>query len=89
MDFASATSWDGKGGNAVTLIFGNDDTVTNLEYNEFNVINFANAAKVVRLNYKKQNKDTQTVLPDITGYAPFDDAKTYTVSWTESRGNWA
>jgi len=89
MDFASGISWNGSGTNAVTLIFGNDDTVTNLEYNEFNVVNFAGTAKIVRLNYKKQNLDTQTVLPDITGYDTFTDDKTYTVSWTEARGNWA
>ena len=41
MDFASSASWNAQGNNGVTLIFGNDSEVTNLEYNEFNVINFA------------------------------------------------
>jgi hypothetical protein len=41
VDFASASSWNGQGSNSVALIFGNDSEVTNLEYNEFNVVNFA------------------------------------------------
>ena len=63
--------------------------MTNLEYNEFNVINFAGAAGLVRIKYKKQNLDRGTKLPNVTGYEEFDDDKTYVVSWTESRGNWA
>jgi hypothetical protein len=35
VDFASSASWNLQGSNAVTLIFGNDSTVTELEYNEF------------------------------------------------------
>ena len=77
------------GTNAVTLIFGNDNTVTELEYNEFNVINFASAASVVRLNYNKQNLDAGTTLSATEGYASITDPRTYTVSWSSARGNWA
>lgn len=62
--------------------------MTNLEYNEFNVINFASAIGTVRMNYKKQNLDA-TNLEEVDGYAQFADDKTYTVSWTSARGNWA
>ena len=88
VDFASAGSWNGSGSNAVSLIFGNDSEVTNLEYNEFNVVNFASAAKQVRLNYKKTNIDS-VALPNVVGYPTISDDKTYTVSWAEGRGNWA
>ena len=63
--------------------------MTNLEYNEFNVINFAGAIGTVRMNYKKQNLDAGTNLTNVQEYAQFADDKTYTVSWTSARGNWA
>ena len=78
--------------------------MTNLEYNEFEIINFANAIGTVRefeiinyasdigtvrLKYKKQNLDAGIKLPDVEGYAEFADDKTYTVFWTSARGNWA
>ena len=88
MDFASSASWNSQGNNGVTLIFGNDAEVTNLEYNEFNVINFAQAAGTVRMNYNKQNLDAAN-LANVAGYDQFSDSNTYTVSWSNTRGNWA
>lgn len=34
-DIKSESSWDGQATNSVSMVFGNDSTVTNLEYNEF------------------------------------------------------
>lgn len=34
-DIKSEGSWDGQPNNSVSMVFGNDSTVTNLEYNEF------------------------------------------------------
>jgi hypothetical protein len=59
-----------------------------LEYNEFNVINFAQAAGTVRMNYNKQNLDA-TNLATVAGYDQFTDSNVYTVSWSNTRGNWA
>ena len=85
-DITSKTSWNGTGTNAVALVFGNDNTVDKLEYNEFNVINFA-VASFAGISYNKQNV-AGTALPDVTGYAPLTDNKPYNVSWRESNGNW-
>jgi hypothetical protein len=41
------------------------------------------------VQYNKQNLDAGTNLTTVAGYAPIVDDKTYTVSWSEGRGNWA
>ena len=71
-DFSGNTSWDLSGKHAVTLIFGNDSEVTNLEYNEFQVINFASKNALVGLTYRKQNLDA-TNLETVEGYDEFTD----------------
>lgn len=42
----------------------------------------------MRLNYNKQNLDA-TNLQTVEGYEKITDNKTYTVSWSNTRGNWA
>lgn len=42
----------------------------------------------MRLNYNKQNLDA-TNLQTVEGYESITDNKTYTVSWSNTRGNWA
>ena len=95
IDFTSSASWDGQGANSVSLVFGNDATVTNLEYNEFQIVNFASTAKLKRVNYIQKEVDSAS-LTDITGFAPLasegeasSNDKTFNVSWAESKGNWA
>lgn len=52
-DITSEGSWNGQGKNSVSFVFGNDSAVTNLEYNEFEIINFASAAQIIRVTYAK------------------------------------
>lgn len=40
------------------------------------------------MNYKKQNLDAAN-LATVEGYAQFSDSNTYTVSWSNTRGNWS
>ena len=69
--------------------------MTNLEYNEFQIVNFASTAKLKRVNYIQKEVDSVS-LTEITGFAPLasegeatSNDKTLNVSWSESKGNWA
>lgn len=89
VNFRSFKSWNGQSGNALAMIFANDREATGHEYNEFNIVNSAQADGSIKMHFKRDNLGVGTNLVDLTGYAPFDDNRTYTVTWSESRGNWA
>ena len=75
-------------GNSISLVFGDDNTKTNLEYNEFKIFQAPGALTAV--TYNMENVDG-TNLVDLTGYKA-DQFKTntpYIFRWSSSDGNFA
>lgn len=61
-------SWNGQSGNSLALIFANDSEVDVHEYNEFNIVNSAEADGTIKMHFKRDNLGLGAGLPDTTGY---------------------
>lgn len=82
----------GSSGNAVSLVFGADDKVTKLEYNEFKIFQSTGSNGLTAVTYNMVNHD-ETNLADLKGYktsiwgAPTNTP--YIFKWSVSDENYA
>ena len=76
-------------GNAVSLVFGDDNTKTNLEYNEFKIYQTQANNGLTAVTYNMENVDG-TNLVDLTGYKAdqFTTNSPYILRWSSGDKNY-